>query len=337
MITLSYRNIVALVTVGIVILAVIGIQLGAVTLPLGSVVAVFKSKLLGLDVSAELSHAQERVIWGFRLPRVIFAMVVGAGLALSGTVLQAVTRNVLADPYLFGLSSGASLGAVLVLGLGIASSAMLPLAAFIGGVLAMILVLAIAGNRCTPTSDNLVLAGVAVAFLLSAGVNFVLYTSDYNAAQSVLFWMLGALGGARWSMLTVPVLVVAVSFVILQLHARKLDALIMGEETAETLGVDVRKVRFGCLVLATLVTATLVAYAGTIGFVGLVIPHICRGFVGGAHARLLPVCCLVGAGFMVCVDIIARTSFAPMELPIGIVTAGIGGTYFLYLLRRRVG
>lgn len=280
---------------------------------------------------------QDRIVWTFRLPRTLLAVVVGAGLALVGTVLQAVVRNPLADPYLLGVSSGASLGAVLVLVLGpaLVGGLSLSVAAFLGGLLATSLVYLLAqrGGRITPS--RLILAGVALAYLFQACYSFLLLKTQPEATQGVLFWLLGSLGGARWSDLTFPALTVLAGSVILVLQARPLNSLLVGEETAVSLGLSVNRFRVQMLLITSLLVGVMVAISGAIAFVGLIVPHMVRLVVGADHRRVLPAAVLTGAVFMVLVDLAARTVNQPAELPLSIVTALVGVPFFLWLLRRR--
>ncbi|MCV2219369.1 FecCD family ABC transporter permease [Thauera sp. Sel9] len=286
------------------------------------------------DPSGVLDSPSARILLGLRIPRMLLAFLVGAGLAVAGAVLQAGTRNQLADPYLFGLSAGATLGVVGLITLAGASvgTTSIALAAFCGATLALLLVAGSAFPRRGEAPERLVLAGVAVAFLLSAASNFLIYWGGREVAQSALFWALGSLGGARWPMLALPAAVVAAGFLYCLYHGRQLDALTMGEESATTLGIDVRRTRLALLLVATLMTAVLVSQAGAIGFVGLVVPHLARYLAGGAHLRLLPACALLGGALLIAADWLARVIVAPSDLPVGIITAGIGGIYFLLML-----
>jgi iron complex transport system permease protein len=281
--------------------------------------------------------AQDHIIWLIRAPRVILAVIVGAGLALVGTALQAVTRNPLADPHLLGATSGATLGAVIVVlfvgeSLGTIG---LPLAAFLGAFASLVLVLSIASKRGRLDSERLLLSGVAVSFVMMAGANLLLFLGDHRASSSVLFWMMGGLGLARWDLLLAPACIVLLGGMTLWVFSRSLNALMAGEQTAVSLGLNATNVRLGVFVAASLITGTLVALTGSIGFVGLMIPHIARRIVGAEHRRLLPVCALLGALFVVWVDVIARTLIAPQDLPIGIATAAMGGIFFIILMRKR--
>ncbi|WP_437882250.1 FecCD family ABC transporter permease [Pseudomonas sp. LRF_L74] len=309
---------------------------GPARIPLHEVWAIV-GQHLGLQVGGEWSRGHERIVWTIRAPRVLLAVLVGAGLALVGTALQAVTRNPLADPHLLGVSSGAALGAVLVvLYLGsFAGLLSLPLAAFIGALGSMLLVLAIAQQGGRLESDRLLLSGVSVSFVTMALANLLLYLGDQHASSSVLFWMLGGLGSARWPSLIVPAVAVSLGLLALLGLARGLNALLTGEQSALSLGFDSRRLRLWVFASTALLTGVLVSLSGAIGFVGLMVPHVARRLVGAEHRRLLPVSALLGALFLLWVDVLARTLIAPQDLPIGIVTAVMGGVFFMVLLRRR--
>lgn len=310
---------------------------GAARVELGQVLAILGQHLFGIAVETPVSVGQDSIVWQLRAPRVLLGALVGAGLALVGTVLQAVTRNPLADPHLLGVSSGAAFGAVVVvLYLGeFAGLLSLPLAAFVGALASMLLVLAIASRSGRLESDRLLLAGVAVSFVMMAASNLLLYLGNPHAASSVLFWMLGGLGLARWELLWLPALCLALALALLLGLGRALNALMAGEQSAVSLGLEPRRVRLLAFVVASLLTGVLVSLSGAIGFVGLMLPHVARFLVGAEHRRLLPVAALLGALFLVWVDVAARTWLAPQDLPIGIVTAAIGGVFFVALLRRR--
>ena len=310
---------------------------GAAQVPLERVLAILARQLFGIEPAVAVSVGQDSIVWQLRAPRVLLGALVGAGLALVGTALQAVTRNPLADPHLLGVSSGAAFGAVLVvLYLGeFAGMLSLPLAAFVGAMASMLLVLAIASRGGRLHSERLLLAGVAVSFVMMAASNLLLYLGNPHAASSVLFWMLGGLGLARWELLWLPALCLLLALVVLLGLGRALNALMAGEQSAVSLGLEPRRVRLLVFVVASLLTGVLVSLSGAIGFVGLMLPHVARFLVGAEHRRVLPVAALLGALFLVWVDVAARTWLAPQDLPIGIVTAAIGGAFFVALLRRR--
>lgn len=322
---------------GIVVLGVLAVGLGSAQLDPTLVARIVVHGIAPSLVTADWSDAVARIVLDLRLPRIVLAILVGAGLAMVGVTLQAVTRNPLADPYLFGVSAGASVGAVLVIAhVGdVLGPLTLPLAAFAGALLSLLLVVGIAASTGSLAHDRLVLAGVAVSFVLLAVTNFLIFWGDQRAAQAVVFWMMGGLGLARWDLLLVPAAVVLVSGVILWLAASRLDALLLGDETASSLGIGVARLRLLLFALSALVTGVLVAIAGSIGFVGLMVPHVVRLLVGGRHVVVLPIAALVGALLLVGVDILARLVLAPQELPIGIITGAVGGLFFLLLMGRQ--
>ena len=315
----------------------LGVVSGVTDISIVTVWKVALSKVIPDAVAVDWTRAHERIIWELRLPRVLLAALTGAGLALSGAALQATTRNPLADPFLLGVSAGAALGAVAVIShigafAGIYS---LPIAAFIGGALSLSLLIGVLGREGAARSDRVILAGVAISFLLMAGTNLLIFLGDQRASHSVVFWMLGGLGRARWDHLWIPAGTVLLGAIWLIWKARALNALMMGEESAYSLGVHTARLRLTVLVLTALMTSVLVSLTGIIGFVGLVVPHILRFWVGGDNRRLLPLCAIGGALFLVIVDIAARTIIAPQEAPIGIITGGVGGAYFCWLIAKR--
>jgi len=299
-------------------------------------------RIIGEHLCAGPSGAtrlQDGIVWELRLPRVLLAAACGSGLALCGAILQSLLRNPLADPFVLGVSSGASTGAVLVAVLGVGGGALtLSGGAFVGAVFAfsVVLVLAYASGGGT---DKVVLAGVAGTQLFSALTSFIVLSSaDAEQTRGVLFWLLGSLAGVAWSDVVTCGLVVCGGLAVCVFHARTLDAFAFGHDAAATLGVSVLRARLVLMVVTALMTAALVSAAGAIGFVGLVLPHAARFVVGPDHRRLLPTVALLGAVFMVWVDTLARTVFAPQELPTGVVTALLGVPAFaMILLRRRAG
>lgn len=335
---MARRYALLLLALGILLLVscVVSLGFGPARVPVDVVWHILLHKVFGL-AEGSWNAGQEHIVWLIRVPRMLLGALVGAGLALIGAVLQAVTRNPLADPHLLGVTSGATLGAVIVvLHVGeIVGLLTLPIAAFIGALLSMLLVLAIASRQGRLDSDRLLLCGVAVSFVMMAVANTLLFLGDHRASSAVLFWMLGGLGLARWELLAIPSASVLLGLVLLLGMARPLNALMAGEQTAVTLGLNARNVRLKVFLIASLMTGVLVAISGSIGFVGLMIPHIARRLVGAEHRRLLPVSALLGSVFLVWVDVAARTLIAPEDLPIGVATAAIGGLFFIGLMRKR--
>ncbi|NRA60290.1 MAG: iron ABC transporter permease [Psychrobium sp.] len=278
----------------------------------------------------------QQIIVELRLPRIILALLAGAGLAVSGAILQLVTRNPLADPYLFGISAGASFGAVTMLTvLSHLSILLLPIGAFIGGLLAVLLVVGIAGRSAYNQIERMLLAGVASSFMFSAASSAMLYHSDPQAAASILFWTLGSFAQAQWSTLIAPAAVILFSVVVFFAFSRQVMAISTGDESATTLGVNVASVRLLMLVISSLICAVIVASAGGIAFVGLLIPHLIRLVFGQQHLNNYLLIALCGGLFMIYIDLIARTLIENQEIPLGIITSAIGSVFFLFILQQR--
>lgn len=331
----------------------LGITLGPVEIPVSAVWRIAASETLKilseatslnlsdwLGIEEDWSKAQFNIIWLIRFPRVLLAVFVGAGLAVVGVTMQALVRNPLADPYILGISSGASVGAVAALAFGAFAFAgiyAISLGAFLGSLLTFVIVFLMAQSNGRLLPGRLILSGVAVAYFFSGLTSFITLTSDRRElARAVLAWLLGSLAGADWAELTLPVAVLAAGSLYLTLQARSLNALIVGDETAVTLGVDLVRFRRQLFLTASLVTGTMVAVSGAISFIGLMVPHIVRLLVGADHRRVLPVSIFVGSLFLIWVDVIARTAFDPVELPVGVITSLLGGPFFLWLLRRQL-
>ena len=287
---------------------------------------------LGLT-AAEVSRLREAIIVDLRLPRLLTAAATGAGLALCGAIMQALTRNPLADPYLLGLSSGAALGAVIFLILG--ASLLMPLGAFLGAVATLAVTLAVTRLLGGATPGRAILAGIAISALAAAVTSLLIFwTSTGDSYREILSWLMGSLAGVTWPEALLVSLVVLVVGVPLVSLGGALDAFAFGDTAAASLGVDVTKLRWLLLGATALITGLLVAVGGAIGFVGLVVPHMVRLAVGTRHRLLFPMCMLTGAIFMVWCDTVARTAFDPRELPVGIITAMIGAPAFLLVLLR---
>ncbi len=322
----------------LIVSLLMAVQFGAATIPAKTVWQVLVNGVGFAGGGSLPTPAERSIIWELRIPRILLGAVAGAGLSVVGGVLQVVTCNPLADPYLFGVSAGASVGAVLVILYAgpLATTLSLPAAAFLGALVALIFVyIAARGRGRSTTSERLVLTGVAVAFILSAVTNFLIVGAGERGAEAALFWMLGGLGAARWRTLPVPLVATFGGIVWLVARARVINALALGDDTARSLGIDAARLRAEVFFVTALITGAVVAVSGGIGFVGLVLPHIARLLVGGDLRRLLPMSALLGALFLVWVDVLARTVFAPREIPLGIVTATLGGGFFLWLMRRR--
>ncbi|MFI1705537.1 FecCD family ABC transporter permease [Streptomyces griseoruber] len=282
-----------------------------------------------------LSPIRDGIVWNLRLPRTLLAAVCGAGLAVCGAVMQSLLRNPLADPFVLGVSSGASTGAVVVVVLGAGGGAVsVSGGAFVGAVVSFALVLLLS-HSLGGTTDRVVLAGVAAMQLFSAVTSFVVMTAaDAETTRGVLFWLLGSLGGADWTDVGLCLAVLAAALPVCLVYARALDAFAFGQDAAAALGVGVARTRLVLLCVTALLTAVLVGSAGAIGFVGLVLPHAARALTGPGHTRLLPATALAGAVFLVWVDTLARTLLDPQEVPVGVMTSLIGVPAFVLILYR---
>ena len=283
-------------------------------------------------------QAIDSIVWELRVPRGLLALIVGAGLALAGVAMQTLVRNPLADPYLLGVSAGASVGATAVLTFGMLSSLglyALSGGALIGALVATATVYAITMAQGGLTPLRLILSGVVLSSAFSAMASFLVFKGpDARAAQGVMFWMLGSVAGAQWNKLALPFAIVIVGGIALMLLSNQLDALAAGPDTAAALGVRVGVLRQALFFIQALLVGAMVAVAGGIGFVGLVIPHLARMMVGSLHWRLLPISMATGALFLLWVDVIARISAPPQEIPLGVVTGVLGAPLFLVLMGR---
>ncbi len=313
----------------LVIAAVLAsVRWGAVTLTAGEAL----DGLLGRG-----PEVNQTIVLGLRLPRALLGLLVGGGLALAGAVFQALLRNPLAEPYILGVSGGAAMGAVVVLaaGLAAAGSWVLPLAAFGGALVAIVLVFRVAATADRSLDVRvLLLAGVVVGAFFTACIAFVLSISDARTVRSAVLWMMGSLSGADWRSVSVAAAYTVPAALLLMGLARPLNLMAIGEETANYLGTDVETVKRLAYGVASLLTAAGVAVAGVIGFVGLIVPHAIRLIVGSDHRVLLPLSFVAGAAFLTLADVAARMALRPSEVPIGVVTALVGVPLFLVLLRR---
>nr|WP_245190066.1 iron chelate uptake ABC transporter family permease subunit [Leucobacter exalbidus] len=325
---------------------------------IGGAVTIFASVVFGISVGATgigiadvwpsiahtfgIAHGEpdpitSAILWQGRAPRAVLAIIVGAGLGVSGAVLQTLTRNPLADPYLLGVSSGASAGAVTVVLFGIALGSglfALAMGAFVGSLIAFALVLLLVG-RSMDNPLRVVLSGVAVSQFFAALTSLILMSNaDADSTQAVVAWMLGSLASAGWPSVIFAAVVLTVLGSVIWLFSGALNALVFGRETARTLGIDSRKVTFLLFTLTALLTAAMVAVSGAIGFVGLISPHIARFLGARTHRWLLPTSALIGALFLVWADVVSRSVFSPQQIPVGVVTALIGVPVFAVILRR---
>lgn len=327
---------VLLLVLGISVVA--GIALGPTVVPLSDTVRYLGAALTGGTIGAD-DVTGYSIVWQVRTPRVLLAVVVGAGLSVIGVAVQAMVRNALADPFILGVSSGASVGASAVVSFGLFASFgvyALSGAAFLSALAASALVYGAARSRLGLSPLRLVLVGVALAYGFQALMSVIVFFAPFGeTARTVLFWLLGSLGGASWGSLPIAAAVVGMAIVLLLRKSRALDVLAMGDESAASLGLDASSLRRRLFLLTAVVTGALVAVSGAVGFVGLVMPHLVRILLGAGHARVLTIAPLAGAIFLVWVDLVSRTVFAPRELPLGVITALVGVPVFVTLMRRR--
>ena len=324
--------------VAVLVVSVIAAGIGSVNIPPLTVIKMLVARLPLVDFESSWPEAWDTIVWQLRLPRILLAGLVGGALAISGAAFQGLLRNPLATPSLIGVSSGAGLGATVVLVTGVPlffhGFSLLPIAAFVGGLTAVTAAYLIARQSEELPLTSLILAGVAIAYLANAVASLLQIRSDPDL-RPVLTWLLGGFISAQWkhSLYLVPYLVPSVVFVLA--YSRILNVLQLDEEHAQQLGVNVERTKLVLMAAATLATAAAVSFSGLIIFVGLVAPHVVRLVWGDDHRFLLPMAALVGAAFLILADLVARTIVSPSELPVGIVTAFCGAPFFLYLLKRR--
>ena len=304
-------------------------------------ILISKIPFVGSFVDNSWQPVEFNIVMGLRLPRVILGMVVGASLAVCGVTMQALVRNHLAEPFILGVSSGASAFATLGMIFGAFSflgTFSLPISAFMGAFVTIILVYSISRVRGRINITQLLLSGVALSMIMD-GVTSVIKLSAPNALgiHNAEFWMSGSLAGAKWEYLGIPLVVLVVCIFVLMINYRGLNLLLLGDESAGSLGINVRRLQKLLILVASLMTGVTVAVSGSIGFVGLMVPHFTRLLVGGDHKKVLPVSALLGGILVVWVDVVARMIIAPEELPVGILTAIIGGPVFIWLLRKNNG
>ena len=319
---------------------IFGIGLGPVKVSPGNVAKILFSKIpaIGTSIPQTWEKIDYNIVIGLRLPRVLLGMVVGASLATTGVTMQALVRNHLADPFILGVSSGAAATATLGLLFGVFSflgEYSLSISAFAGSAVTIIFVYAISQVRGKINITQLLLSGVALSMIMD-GITRIITLSAPNALglHNATFWMSGSLAGAKYGYLTLPLAVLLVCMAVLIINYRGLNLLLLGDESAGALGVNVRSLQKMLVLIASLMAGTTIAVSGTIGFVGLMAPHFTRLLVGGDHRRVLPISALLGGIFVVWADVAARTMLAPEEMPVGILTAIIGGPLFIWLLKR---
>lgn len=317
----------------------LGLFVSSVTIPVPTILHILSEKIFHIGWLSEIPINEEMIIWNIRFPRVVLALCVGASLSLAGAAFQGLLRNPLADPYTIGVSSGASLGAVIVLffqitiiGLG---SFTLPIVAIISGLITLLVVFGLVRLSSRSLAiETIILAGIIVGAFIGALVSLLISLGDRDAMTQIIYWLYGSVGMRGWNYVQLIVPFMLVGTIILIYHYRELNALALGEEAADHIGVNVKKGKTFVLIGASLLTGAAVAVSGSIGFVGLVIPHVVRLVVGPNHRHVLPLSFLIGGAFLILADLLARSIIAPQELPIGVITALIGEPVFAGLLIR---
>ncbi len=323
-----------LIAAFLLLLSMVAVTQGSVPIAAGQL---WQSLKLLATAASETEYAMaHRIIIELRLPRVLLGLMVGAGLALTGLLLQTVTRNELADPYLFGLSSGSAAGAVFVITftgdvLGLFT---LPLAAMTGGLASVAAVLLLLRGYANHSPGQMILAGLSVSFLFNALTYGMTFLGDQRAAQTVLFWTMGGLGTARWNNLFLPFIGLATVLIFALRRNVALDALLTGDLTAHSLGVAPEKLRQQTFLVCAMATACFVATSGVIGFIGLMVPHLVRHWTGPLHRKAFLPTLLIGAALLVGSDLLSRILLAPQELPVGVITAGVGAIFVMRIVLR---
>ena len=315
---------------------VISTGMGYIQLPAVDVIKILMAKLSGQTSLIEgMDNIFPVVVFDVRLPRILSAAIVGAGLAISGVVFQGILLNPLADPYTLGVSAGAAFGASLaiLLNIGFMGTASVPLFAFVGAVGTLLFVMYLSASSGGVSSTNLILSGIIVAAILSAGISFLKYIADEQVSV-IIFWLMGSFGSKTWADVGLAFLFVGCGFLIFMFFARDLNLMSLGGRTASSLGVDTKRVTLALLVTASLIAAICVSVSGIIGFVGLLVPHMMRFLTGPDNRRLIPISLLAGAILLLAADTVTR-AVLPSEIPIGVLTALIGGPFFCYIFRKQ--
>jgi iron complex transport system permease protein len=324
-----------LLLIGIVLLAGVAATLGSANISVLDVYSAILSRFF--PGSFQTSWFADTIVWGLRLHRILLAIVAGMGLAIAGAVMQGILKNPLASPFTLGISSAASFGAALAIVLGagfVGGEWMIISNAFVFTLLASMTVYGLAKYKGI-TPETMILAGIAIMYLFQAMTSFLQYVGHAEQVQEVVFWMMGSMGRSSWDKVWIVTAVIAICFPYLLLKSWDINAMGAGDETATSLGVNVEKTRIICMMAVSLITASVICFTGTIGFIGLVSPHITRMVIGGDHRFLLPASALVGGLLLLAADTAARTILAPVILPVGIMTAFLGVPFFVYLFMRR--
>lgn len=337
---LGYIGIVLLLVAALILSLIIAVSIGSVSISIEEVYGVIMHKLFGMGAAEQFGKgAIHDVVWLIRLPRLMLAAIVGSSLAVCGVIMQALVKNPLADPYVLGISSGASLGATFAIMLGVGAvfgRHAIGVSAFIGAFISSILVMIVSNIGGRSNAVKLLLAGMALSAICSSFSSFIIYiANDKEGMQTLTFWMMGSVAGAKWEMLSViyPVVIIGIAFLWTQ--SRVLNLMLLGDDIAMTLGTDLHRFRQLYLVIVALMIGFVVYCAGMIGFVGLIIPHLVRILFGTNHKKIIPLAALTGAIFLVWADVLCRIIIPNAELPVGILTSMIGAPCFIYLMIKK--
>ena len=333
--SIPYTTIFILIALFALLSMLITLCMGTVNIPIRETFRILQMHLGREPLSREfVLSSSNQIIWQLRLPRVLLGFAVGCGLALCGAVMQAIVQNPMAEPYILGISSGATLGATGAIFCGFSS--LFAFFSFGGAAIACFAVLTLSSSTGKPTPTKLILSGMVINALFSAFSNFMISVAgDSDSVMSIKFWTMGSITRASWDNLFLPILLVVCGAVFYYTQSRTLNILLLGDETAITLGVPIGIYRMIYLVVLSALTAVAVSCCGTIGFIGLIVPHVSRSFIGNDHKKLLPICTLLGGTFLIWMDAFARTLVENSELPVGIFTALFGAPFFVYILVRR--
>ncbi len=330
----SYKNI--FIFIGLLIFLffsiILTISIGSVEIGFNKIVNILLN-WLGFDVPIIWSKGEDAIITIIRLPRVLMAVVVGAMLGVAGVAAQGLFKNPIADPYIIGISSAAGFGKALivVLGIGLLSLFTIPIVAFLLALLSVIIVFKLSQTNYRISTSAMLLSGIAVSFFFSALTSFILFFSE-DKAHNILTYLMGSLWGVSWTEFYIVLVVMIPCTIALFFYGRDLNVMVFSDDEAQSMGVNVKQSKTVILVLMTLLTATAVAFCGTIGFIGLIIPHSLRLLVGSDNRKLIPLSAIAGGLLLLWADLLARTLVAPLEIPVGIFTALMGGPFFLYLI-----
>lgn len=335
---ISSKNFILIGIIVLIFLSFISIFIGNVQLSVENIFKILLNKISNKEIYlAEWKKSSEFIVWNLRVPRALLCILVGSGLSIIGILMQALTKNSLASPYILGISSGASFGAVssIVLGGVLGMTFPTTIGAFVFGTLTAFLVFFLSGSRGYTTS-KLILTGVAISSFFSGMTTFLVLTAKNEAdLKGAMFWISGSLAGARWEDLNFLFIALLFTIFLVSFKYKELNILILGDELAQTIGLDIVKFRFFIVIISTLLTGFIVSLTGIIGFVGLIIPHICRGVVGSNHKSLIPASILLGAVFLLAADILTRLIFKNQEIPIGVITSIVGAPFFMSMLRKK--